>query len=157
MIEFTVLHSTKAPALSLTLSIGSYNSVFSCCELVFALILYIYLIIANSALGLPWWLSGKESKNLPASSGDRGSIPGSGRTPGEGNGHPLEYSCLGNPMEWKSLVGYSPWGCQGVGHVLVTKQQQIQQKTLAGRDTELCFQGTERVFMIRWKLRRVDR
>ena len=56
-------------------------------------------------------------------------------------------------MDRKSLVGYSPWGCQGVGHVLVTKQQ-IQQKTLDGRDTELCLQRTERVFMIRWKLRK---
>ena len=40
-------------------------------------------------------------KNLPASTGDRGdvgSIPGWGRSPGEGNGNPLQYSCLGNPM-----------------------------------------------------------
>ena len=40
-------------------------------------------------------------KNLPASAGDAGdvsSIPGSGRSPGGGNGHPLQYSCLGNPM-----------------------------------------------------------
>ena len=93
-------------------------------------------------------------KNLPANSGDRGLIPRSGRTPGEGNGNPLQYSCLGNPMDRKSLVGYSPWGCQGVGPVLVTKRQQIQQKTSAGRHTELCFQRTERVFMIRWKLRK---
>jgi len=31
--------------------------------------------------------------------GDPGSIPGSGRSPGEGNGNPLQYSCLGNPMD----------------------------------------------------------
>ena len=37
-------------------------------------------------------------KNLPASAGDAGSIPGSGRPPGGGNGNPLQYSCLGNPM-----------------------------------------------------------
>ena len=48
-------------------------------------------------------------------------------------------------MDRKSLVGYSPWGCQGVSHVLVTKQQ-IQQKTLDGRDTELCFQRTESIY-----------
>ena len=31
--------------------------------------------------------------------------------PGEGNGNPLQYSCLENPMDgWRSLVGYSPWG-----------------------------------------------
>ena len=38
-------------------------------------------------------------KNLPASAGDVGSIPRSGRSPGEGNGNPLQYSCLGNPMD----------------------------------------------------------
>ena len=37
-------------------------------------------------------------KNLPASGGDAGSIPGSGRSPGEGNGNPPHYSCLGNPL-----------------------------------------------------------
>ena len=52
-------------------------------------------------------------KNLPVmqetgcSAGDLGSISGSGRSPGEGNGNPLQYSCLGNPMDrgaWWALV-----------------------------------------------------
>ena len=38
-------------------------------------------------------------KNLPANAGDTGLIPGSGRSPGEGNGNPLQCSCLGNPMD----------------------------------------------------------
>ena len=38
-------------------------------------------------------------KNLPANAGDAGSIPGSGRSPGVGNGNPLQNSCLGNPMD----------------------------------------------------------
>ena len=38
-------------------------------------------------------------KTPPANAGDMGSIPGSGRSPGEGNGNPLQYSCLGNPMD----------------------------------------------------------
>ena len=43
-----------------------------------------------------FWLSGKE---LPASAGDTGLIPGLGRSPGEGNDNPLQqYSCLGNPI-----------------------------------------------------------
>ena len=45
-------------------------------------------------------------KNLPASAvdaGDVGSIPGSGRSPGVGSGNPLQYSCLGNPMERGAL------------------------------------------------------
>ena len=38
-----------------------------------------------------------------------GSIPGSGRSSGGRNGNPLQYTCLGNPMDKMSLVGYSPW------------------------------------------------
>ena len=38
-------------------------------------------------------------KNLPANAGDADSIPGSGRSPGEGNNNPLPYACLGNPMD----------------------------------------------------------
>ena len=45
---------------------------------------------------LPCWLSDKES---PANTGDSGSSLGSGRAPGEENGYPLQYSCLGNPMD----------------------------------------------------------
>ena len=71
--------------------------------------------------GLPWWLS---SKNLPANIRDMGSIFGSERSPGEGNGNLLQYSCLGNPMDKRSLAGYSPWGHKRVGHHLETKQQQ---------------------------------
>ena len=37
--------------------------------------------------------------NLPANAGDVGSNPGLGRSPGEGNGNPLQYSCLENPMD----------------------------------------------------------
>ena len=49
-------------------------------------------------------------KNMPANAGatrDMGSMPGSGRSPGEGNGTPLQYSCLGNPMDrgtWRAIV-----------------------------------------------------
>jgi len=38
-------------------------------------------------------------KNLPASTGDLGLIPGSGRSPGKGNGNPFQYSCLENPID----------------------------------------------------------
>ena len=46
-------------------------------------------------------------KNLPTSAGDTGSILGSVRSPGEGNGNPLQYPCLGNPMDreaWRPTV-----------------------------------------------------
>ena len=42
---------------------------------------------------------GSVAKNPPTNAGDAGSIPVSGRSPGEGNGNPLKYSCLGNPMD----------------------------------------------------------
>jgi len=42
---------------------------------------------------------GSVVNNLPANAGDRGLIPGSGRSLGEGNGNPLQYSCLGNPTD----------------------------------------------------------
>ena len=48
--------------------------------------------------------------------GDPGSIPGSGRSSGEGNGNQFQYSCLGKYNEWRSLAGYSPWGSQRVRH-----------------------------------------
>ena len=41
-----------------------------------------------------------------------GSIPGSGRSPGEGNGNPVQYSFLENPIDRGATVGYSPWGCR---------------------------------------------
>ena len=50
-----------------------------------------------TSIGLPWWLSGK--KNLPASAGDSVLISGSERSPGEENGNPLQYSCLGDTMD----------------------------------------------------------
>ena len=75
-------------------------------------------------------------KNLPANAGDTGdaaSIPGSRRSPAEGNGNPLQYSCLGNPMDrgawWSTVHGITkglehawifsmlfPFYSQGSGH-----------------------------------------
>ena len=51
-------------------------------------------------------------KNLSAMKDTLGSIPGLGRSPGEENGSPLQYSCLENSHLQKSLAGYSPWGCK---------------------------------------------
>ena len=59
-------------------------------------------------------------KNLPAIAGDTRDvslIPRSGRSPGEGNGNPLQYSCLETPVDRRlCLVGYSPWGHKRVRH-----------------------------------------
>ena len=53
------------------------------------------------------FLGGSVVKNLPANAGDMGSNPGLGRSPEEGNGNPLQYSCLGNPVDrgaWQAMV-----------------------------------------------------
>ena len=50
---------------------------------------------------------GSAVKNLPTGAGDAGSIPESGRFPGEENGSPFQYSCLKNPMDigtWRAIV-----------------------------------------------------
>ena len=57
-------------------------------------------------MGFP---GGSDSKVSACNAGDPGSIPESGRSPGEGNGNPLQYSCLENSMDWRSLVGCGPW------------------------------------------------
>ena len=54
--------------------------------------IYIYIYIRI-------WASLVAQKASACNSGDLGSIPGSGRSPGEGNGNPLQYSCLENPMD----------------------------------------------------------
>ena len=68
--------------------------------------------------GFPWWLSGKEST---CNTGGLGSILHLGRSPGEGNGNSLQYSCLGNSIDrgaWQQSMG-----SQRVRHDLATKQQ----------------------------------
>ena len=63
------------------------------------------------------------SKESACNAEDLGLIPGSGRSPGEGNGYLLQYSCLGNPMDrgawWATVQGVAR-----VGHDLVTKERE---------------------------------
>ena len=55
------------------------------------------MLVSNAIFdGLPRQLSSEESA---CSEGDMGSVPGLGRSPGEGNSSPLQYPCLGNPMD----------------------------------------------------------
>ena len=49
--------------------------------------------------GPPWWFSGKESTCNAGDTGDAGLIPGWGKSPGGGNGNPLQYTCLENLMD----------------------------------------------------------
>ena len=61
----------------------------------FSLVIY-FIYSINSVWGFP---GGSVVKNLPANPGDMGSILGSGRSPGEGNGNPLQHSYQENPMD----------------------------------------------------------
>ena len=75
--------------------------------------------------GFPYSSVGKESA---CNAGDPGSIPGSGRSPGEGNDSPLQYSCLENPMDrgaWQATAH----GVAKEGHNLATKPPPISFET----------------------------
>ena len=111
--------------------------------------------IQNKFLLKPWWLywngikyslhsedlykplicrkgfsDGSVVKNLPADPGDAGSIPGSGRSPGEGNGNHSHILAWEIPWTGKP-VGYSPWGLKTVRPDLATKTTTIGTKYYA--------------------------
>ena len=84
-------------------------------------------------------LSGLDSKEPACNAGGPGSIPGSGRSPGEGNGNPLQYSCLENSKDrgalWatvpgvpKSLTHLSDWAATHIGQFQKTKNFQKRTK-----------------------------
>ena len=85
--------------------------------IIFLILLPIYICLYPYQL--PWWLSSKES----AHQADLSLTPWSGRSPGEGNGKPLQYSGLGNPMDrgawWATVHGVAK------RHDLAIKQQQL--------------------------------
>ena len=75
-----------------------------------ALIMFCFFNLAASYMDLLKCVpGGSEVKESASNAGDLGSIPGSGRSPGEGNGNPLQYSCLENPMDggpwWATVHG----------------------------------------------------
>jgi len=74
-------------------------------------------------------------KNLPANAGDASSIPGSGRSHGEGNGNLLQYSCLENPMNrrawWATVHGVTK--DLDMNKCLKTTQQQISCLEIVGK------------------------
>ena len=70
-------------------------------------------------VGLPWWLSGKESA---CNAENSGSIPGLGRSPGEGNGYQIQYSCLENTMDRRAR--------QAIVHGVAKSLTQLKQFTM---------------------------
>ena len=87
---------------------------------------------------LPWWLSGKE----PACQCRKCRFhPWVEKIPGEGNGNPLQYSCLRNPTDGGALVSYSLWCRKRVGHdsQLTIQQQQNEQENFCYSFRECSF------------------
>ena len=68
------------------------------------------MIFKGNLEGLPGGASDKEPTCQCRRARDVDLIPGLGRSPGEENGNPLQYSCLENFHGQRSLTGYSPWG-----------------------------------------------
>ena len=73
------------------------------------------MIIQTILRGISGFPGGSEGEVSACNAGDPGSGPGSGRSPGEGNGNQLQYSCLENPMEGGAW-GLQSMGSQRVGH-----------------------------------------
>ena len=73
--------------------------------------------------GFPGGSDGEESA---CDARDLGSTPGSGRSPGEGNGYPLQYSCLENSMDREAWWGYSPWGHEESDTAMTNMLQQLE-------------------------------
>ena len=71
-------------------------------------------LMSSNLNGLKGFPDGSEVKASARNAGDLGSIPGLGRSPGEGNGNPLQYSCLKNPMDggawWATVHGVAKVG-----------------------------------------------
>ena len=75
----------------------------------------------KDSIGIDWAIGGSEVKTSACNAGNLGLIPGLGGSPGEGNGNPFWYSCLGNPIDREASEA-SPWGCKRVQLNLAAKQ-----------------------------------
>ena len=65
------------------------------------------MMVVILVIRFPWW---SVITKPHANAKDMSSIPGLGRSPGEGSANPLQYSCLENSHGQRGLAGYSPWG-----------------------------------------------
>ena len=95
----------------------------SCCPLgQMCTISYMWLVLMTKG-----FLCGSDAKESAYNAGDLGLIPGSERSPGEGNGNPLQYFLPGEFHGQRSLVGYGPWGWRA-GHDWATNKWRLRGK-----------------------------
>ena len=88
------------------------------------------LSLSYSLKGMQGFPGGSDSKDSACNAGDLGSTPWLGRCPGGGHGNPLQYSCLENTHGWRSLMGYSPWGCKEMDMTeWLSRAQHIERET----------------------------
>ena len=105
--QFVEIHTVKEFSVFNEAEVDDFSGI---------LLLYLWssrfgnLISGSSAFSSGASLVAKRLKHLPARWEIRIQFLGWEDSPGEGNGNPLQYSCLENPMDWRSLVGYSTWG-----------------------------------------------
>ena len=102
----------------------------------------IYQLVSHQCANNEGFPGGSVVKNPPANVGDVGSIPGQGRSPGEGKGNRLQYSCLGNPMDrgaWQATVH----GVAKASDTIETKQQKymIEDASKSGKNHSFVFQN----------------
>ena len=103
------LKTTVQLSISVNLTLLQYhhshfNFVTSLKKMFFIAFFFFFTFSTGSSLGFS---GGSAVKNPPANAGNMSPIPGSGRSAGEGNGNPLQHSCLGNPMNrgaWWAIV-----------------------------------------------------
>ena len=114
------LNTGKYLYQSTQLDSGGLSNLF--CGCVFSELVHVNCSLEGLAGFFPSGLASLHSSEVKASAcneGDLGSIPGSGRSPGEGNGNPLQYSCLENPMDGGAWWVYS----QSLGYYKLDKQK----------------------------------
>ena len=99
-------HLRPFPPSVIVLNAGVPHSPWGCDAIFLS---SIPVLFKSELARVPWGFpGGSVVKSLPVNAGNLDLIPGSGRSPGEGNGNPRQYSCLGNPMD-RGAWWASPW------------------------------------------------